>query len=111
MPADSVGRGVPVTYAHFPSDDSGGFTLIEVQIALLVLSIGLLGIAGLQIGGLFATRGAEQGSIATMLVRDMADRLRGNPVGLMAGLYDAIGSLQSIDPAGIAPQDLQCIPD
>ena len=58
---------------------SGGFTLLEVLIALVVLSIGLLGIAGLQGVGLRSSHGAYLSSQASLLAYDMADRIRTNP--------------------------------
>lgn len=58
---------------------SGGFTLLEVMIALLVLSIGLLGIAALQGVGLRSSHGAYLTSQASLLAYDMADRIRANP--------------------------------
>lgn len=56
-----------------------GFTLIEVMIAVLVLSIGLLGISALQALGLRSSYGAYLGSQATLLAYDMSDRIRANP--------------------------------
>jgi len=56
-----------------------GFTLIEVLIAVLVLSIGLLGLAALQANGLRSNYGAYTRSQAVILVNDMADRIRANP--------------------------------
>lgn len=53
-----------------------GFTLLEVLIALLVLSIGLLGLAALQAAGLRSSHGAYLSSQATLLAYDMADRIR-----------------------------------
>ena len=61
---------------------SGGFTLLEVLIALVVLSIGLLGIAGLQGVGLRSSHGAYLSSQASLLAYDMADRIRANPQSL-----------------------------
>ncbi|MFU8819992.1 MAG: type IV pilus modification protein PilV [Gammaproteobacteria bacterium] len=58
---------------------SRGFTLLEVMIALLVLSIGLLGIAALQGVGLRSSHGAYLTSQASLLAYDMADRIRTNP--------------------------------
>lgn len=62
----------------FPTHSSG-FTLLEVMIALLVLSIGLLGIAALQGVGLRSSHGAYLTSQASLLAYDMADRIRANP--------------------------------
>lgn len=56
-----------------------GFTLIEVLIAVLVLSIGLLGLAALQANGLRSNFGAYARSQAVILANDMADRIRANP--------------------------------
>jgi type IV pilus assembly protein PilV len=56
-----------------------GFTLIEVLIALVVLAIGMLGIAALYIEGLRASRSALVRSEAVVLASNMADRIRANP--------------------------------
>ena len=55
-----------------------GFSLIEALIALVVLSVGLLGIAALQTQALLQSRDAYQTSQATSLMQDMADRIRAN---------------------------------
>lgn len=67
-------------YGHVPASSRiRGFTLLEVLIALVVLSIGLLGIAALQGVGLRSSQGAYLTSQATLLAYDMADRIRANP--------------------------------
>lgn len=55
-----------------------GFTLIEVLIAMLVMSFGLLGMAGLQAQGLRNNLSAYHRTQATQLAYDMADRMRAN---------------------------------
>ena len=55
-----------------------GFTLLEVLIALLVLSVGLLGLAGLQTRGLATGHNAYLRSQAVLLAQDMAERIRVN---------------------------------
>ena len=62
--------------------------MLEVLIAILIISIGLLGMAGMQAAGLRANVGASQRSAATMLAYDMADRMRANIAGVAAGNYD-----------------------
>lgn len=64
---------------------SGGFTLVEVLVALVVLAVGLLGIAGLYVEGLRAGRTSVYRSAAVMLAADMADRIRLNPAGNYEG--------------------------
>lgn len=56
-----------------------GFTLLEVLIALVILSIGLLGLAALQGIGIRSGQGAYLTSQASLLAYDMADRIRANP--------------------------------
>jgi type IV pilus assembly protein PilV len=55
-----------------------GFTLIEVLIAVVVLSGGLLGLAALQATTLKNNQSAYYRSKATQLAYDMADRMRAN---------------------------------
>ena len=57
---------------------NAGFTLIEVLIAMVVLAVGLLGLAGLQATSLRNNQSAYNRSQATQLSYDMADRIRAN---------------------------------
>jgi type IV pilus assembly protein PilV len=59
-----------------------GFTLIEVLVAILVLAIGLLGLAGLQATSLRNNQSAYNRSQATQLAYDIADRMRANVLGI-----------------------------
>jgi len=56
--------------------DQRGMTLIEILVAIVVLSIGLLGLAGLQMKGLQVNQGSTYRWQATMLAEDIADRIR-----------------------------------
>lgn len=56
-----------------------GFTLIEVLISVLVLSVGILGIGALQTLGIRYTQNSYMLSIATQQAQDMAERMRANP--------------------------------
>ena len=55
-----------------------GFSLIEVLVSIVVLSIGLLGLASLQISGLRVAQSSFYRAQAAQLATDMADRLRAN---------------------------------
>ena len=59
-----------------------GVTLIESMIALLVISVGLLGIAALQISAVSANSSAYWHSQAVLYAHNMADRIRANPVAV-----------------------------
>jgi type IV pilus modification protein PilV len=79
-----------------------GFTLLESVIALAVLSVGLLGAAGMLLDSLRIHTGALRRLAATQLVRDMADRIRANVAG--RELYDtrtAVGpAVACVEPEG-----------
>jgi type IV pilus assembly protein PilV len=55
-----------------------GFSLIEILIAIVIASIGLLGLASMQATGLKNNQSAYQRSQATVLAYDYADRMRAN---------------------------------
>lgn len=62
-----------------------GFTLIEVLIAMLILAIGILGVAALQFKGMQYNTDAYFRSQINFLVYDIADRMRLNQAN--AGEY------------------------
>jgi len=55
-----------------------GFSLVEVLVALIVLSVGLLGIAAMYVETLRANRDALVRTQAIALASDLADRIRSN---------------------------------
>ncbi|NNJ95148.1 MAG: type IV pilus modification protein PilV [Halobacteria archaeon] len=65
-----------------------GFTLLEVLIAVVVLSIGLLGLAILQTTNLRLNQQSLMRSQEAHLAYDMVDRMRTNMPGVNAGAYD-----------------------
>lgn len=52
-----------------------GFTLIEALVALLVLSIGMLGVAAMQLKALQGAHAGYQRSIASLAAQDAQERL------------------------------------
>lgn len=62
-----------------------GFSLVEVLIALVIMSVGMLGIAGLYVTGMQAGRTSMLRHQAVNLAGDVADRIRANPRA--AGAY------------------------
>jgi len=56
----------------------GGFTLVEVLVALVVLAVGMLGMALLLHEGLQSSRIALEHAQAVNLAADMAERMRAN---------------------------------
>jgi type IV pilus assembly protein PilV len=76
-----------------PPVRSSGFSLLEVLIALVILSVGLLGIAAMLGATLKSNDSAYMRSQATALAYNIIDRMRANPIGAANGDYDiAIGT-------------------
>ena len=75
--------------------DSGkrqrGFSLVEVMIALVIMSVGMLGIAGLYVQSLQAGRTSMFRHHAVTLAGDVADRIRANPTAAIAYI-DPVGA-------------------
>jgi type IV pilus assembly protein PilV len=69
---------------------AGGFSLVEVLVAMFVVAMGILALAGLLQASTRYSKMSELRSTATLLANDIADRIRANPVGaqLGAGGYD-----------------------
>lgn len=62
--------------------DIGGFTLMEVLVTVVILSVGLLGVAGLQLNSLRGNQNALEASVAANLAMEGADRIRANLPGI-----------------------------
>jgi type IV pilus assembly protein PilV len=92
-----------------------GVSLIEVLMAVLIFSVGLIGLAGLLVMASRSNQAAYLRTQVTFLAGNMADRMRANPVGLWNGAYDGAvktgGTAKACDagaactPAEIAARD------
>jgi len=67
---------------------AAGFSLIEILIAVLVLAVGLLGLAGMQVVSLKFNHNAYLRSQATFLAHDAIERMRANRVAALSGAYN-----------------------
>lgn len=69
-----------------PIKSQRGASLIEVLVAIVILAIGLLGIAGLQATSVQSNYSAYYRSQATLLAYELGDRMRANrTAGLASG--------------------------
>lgn len=69
-----------------------GVGLIEVLIAILILSIGAVGLVSLQIKAKRMSYESVQRSVATSLARDIIERMRQNPGQLAGYVVDDLGA-------------------
>jgi type IV pilus assembly protein PilV len=92
---------------------ASGFSLVEVLVAVLILSVGLLGLAALQVTALRNNHGALLWTEANLLASGLADRMRANPAGVEQLAYSnptsfnpAPCDLNPCNPAQMAGWDL-----
>ena len=64
-----------------------GFSLIEIMVAALILSIGILGVASLQIIGMKGTHQSYMKQQAMAVVQSLTERMHANKSGVIAGNY------------------------
>ncbi|WP_321528892.1 type IV pilus modification protein PilV [Sedimenticola selenatireducens] len=95
-----------------------GFTLVEILVAVLVLSLGLLGVAGMQVMSVKNSNSAYQRAQATQLSYDIIDRMRANRdeaektgsgyVVAFGGSYSASSACETgnCSPASMATYDI-----
>ncbi len=82
-----------------------GSSLIEVLIATLVVSVGLLGVAGIQLASLKNNQSAMERSEAVVLTYSILDRMRANREVAAGGGYD-LAACAAPGGGGLAGGDL-----
>jgi len=65
-----------------------GFSMVEVLASLVVIGVGMLGLSGLQIASMKGTSNAHSRNVASMLMMELSDRMRANPLGVTGGFYE-----------------------
>ncbi|EQD44142.1 type IV pilus modification protein PilV, partial [mine drainage metagenome] len=66
-----------------------GFSLVEVLVAVLIFSLGLLGLAGLLVVSTQSSHASYLRTQVGFMAEQMANRMRANPQGVWAGSYDS----------------------
>ena len=75
-----------------------GFTLIEILVTMVIMSGGLLGLAGLQATALRDNIGATLRTQAVLYANDIAERMRANPTAVTDNEFWDVTSLNSTNP-------------
>lgn len=99
----------PLSILHVQSVGPGrhaGISLLEVLVAILVLSLGLLGLGSLQATGLRMNHSAYLRSLAAQSAQDMADRLRANRQAALAGSYNITIGASAPDTSTLPKRDV-----
>lgn len=87
-----------------------GLNLLEVLVAAFMISLGLLGMAGLQVKSLRATHNSYQMQQASQLAHELLERMRANRTGLLSGDYKvvAVADTYCADPLATSCQNNTC---
>lgn len=96
IPPSSIDRSPIVSRRHVAVRAARGVGLIEVLIAMVVLAVGLLGLAALQASALKLAHQADIRSQATFLAYEMADRMRANRAAALDDEY-ALDTFAAVD--------------
>jgi type IV pilus assembly protein PilV len=91
----------------FRKKSEQGFTLLEVLVAVLVFSFGLLGIAGMMTISVRNNHNGYLRSQANFLAENMLDRMRANPTAVWNGWYNGTAAVTSVDCTLTNPCDYQ----
>ena len=83
-----------------------GFSMIEVLVTLLIISLALLGTAGLQAYAMRLNQGGQFRTQAVFLAADLAERMEANKPGAVAGLYAAAAANTDCVAAACSPASL-----
>lgn len=72
-----------------------GATMIEILVTVLILAVGLLGLAAMQVVSLKNVNNTQFRTLATMYAYDMSERMRSNQAGVEGGGYDDITGIEA----------------
>jgi type IV pilus assembly protein PilV len=88
-----------------------GFTLLEVLVALVIISIGALGVAAMQASALSNTHASQTESVVAIEARSLADAMEANPVYWKSGTFApsiAVASSTLTDNGTLEPLSVDC---
>lgn len=88
-----IRRGLGLNQRRFPRTRSKGFTLIEILVSLVILSIALLALAGLMVTTTKNSSFGGRMTEAATLAQDLLEQLRASPWGnVVSGTDQKMGS-------------------
>jgi type IV pilus assembly protein PilV len=92
--------------AKMSMKNNQGFSLLEVLVALVILSIGLIGVAAVQVNTMKFGQVSQQRSNASQQVMAISERMRSNLAGVRAGNYTFVGTFAALP--SMVPSVINC---
>jgi prepilin-type N-terminal cleavage/methylation domain-containing protein len=92
---------------HRNPRQEGGFTLIEILVALFVLVVGLAGILAMSLSGSRAAGYARHATEASVVGEDKIETLRMTPAAVMASGTDLVDARAAVTVDGLFRRDWQ----
>ncbi len=86
-----------------------GFSMIEVLVTLLIISLALLGTAGLQAYSMRLNQGGQFRSLAVFLAADLSERMEANRASALAGDYVVASTVGANFLAAAAAVSTACV--
>jgi type IV pilus assembly protein PilV len=92
----SIIRGSRIGFAAL-TGRSPAFTLVEILVTLIILAVGLLGLAGLMFEGMRNNQGSYLRTQASIYAYDISDRMRANRERAQLGDYAGADGFSTAD--------------
>lgn len=83
-----------------------GFTLIEVLVSILILSIGVLGAAGMQFAAMKSNKESRNQDVGVRFAQELADKMRANHLVLTSATNPYVTDWKSSD--GVPSASVDC---
>lgn len=81
-----------------------GFSMLEMLVTLLILTLWLLGTAGVQSSSMRLTKSAQFRTYAILLASELAERMESNKLAAVAGQYNF-----TLSAGGVPPNASDCM--
>jgi len=87
-----------------------GASLIEILVAVLIVTFGILALAALQANSVRYNKTSELRTVASLLAKDMADRMRANVTGVQVLSYNSSETTYANAASTVANETMANIP-
>lgn len=95
---------------HRGEANQAGVGLVEILVAIIIISIGFLAVGKMQIEGMRYSQSAYFSAQANLMLKDITDRMRSNRRGLENGDYDNLTTAANLSSPSCIDSFVPCTP-